>query len=161
MTSASPASRPVTRGSIAQAPIRTSQPDHRTSSFPRKTAALLVSSDSISEHKAVRWTIEGISEYGPVFEECFEFENSPSSIRTVKGRFRAHYIFWSQNIGASDLILQIIDKGYAIPFITVTQKAFFGNNSSALIKSSFIQARSLRFPVRWMVTVGIEPCSTL
>ena len=34
--------------------------------------------------------------------------------------------------------LHVIDRGYVIPFISVPQKAFFGNNSSALTHADFV-----------------------
>ena len=83
-------------------------------------------------------TLEGISDDGPVFEECFEFENSPNSIQSVKGRLRAHFSFWLHTLGANDFILRVIDKGYIIPFITDPQNAFFDNNHSALIHAGFV-----------------------
>ena len=95
MTSASPAARLATGGSIVQTSTPTSQLDHHTSSFQIKMAPLLGSSDSISEHKVVRETLEGTSDYVPLSEECFEFESSPSCIQTVKGRLRAHFNFRS------------------------------------------------------------------
>ena len=129
MTSASPVARPVIGEPIA--PTYTSLPDQPTNSSKVcqvKTAVLLGSSNSIAEHKAVKETLEGISDDGPVFEECFEFENSPNSIQSVKGRLRAHFSFWLHTLGANDFILRVIDKGYIIPFITVPQNAFFDNN---------------------------------
>ena len=138
-TSASPVARPVIGEPIA--PTYTSLPDQPTNSSKVcqvKTAVLLGSSNSIAEHKAVKETLEGISDDGPVFQECFEFENSPNSIQSVKGRLRAHFSFWLHTLGANDFILRVIDKGYIIPFITVPQNAFFDNNHSALIHADFV-----------------------
>ena len=81
MTSASPVARPVIGEPIA--PTYTSLPDQPTNSSKVcqvKTAVLLGSSNFIAEHKALKETLEGISVDGPVFEECFEFENSPNGI---------------------------------------------------------------------------------
>ena len=139
MTSALPVAILAIGGSIAQAPTRTSQPDDRTSSSQIKTPVVLLgSSDSISGQNAVKETREGISDDVPDLEECFEFESSPSSIPIVKGRLRAHYNVWSHNLGASDFILRTIDKGYAVPFITVSPKAFFGNHKSALAHANLV-----------------------
>ena len=138
MTSAS-AARPVIGESIA--PTHTSLPDQPTNSSKVcqvKTAALLGSSNSISDQKVVKDTLEGIADDLPVFEERFEFENSPNSIQTVKGRLRAQFSFWSLTLGANDFILRVIDKGYTIPFITVSQNAFFDNNHSAFMHADFV-----------------------
>ena len=139
MTSASPAARPVIGEPIV--PTRTSLPDQPTNSSKVcqvKTAALLSSSNSISDHKAVKETLEGISDDDPVFEARFEFESSHNSIQSVKGRLRAHFSFWLHTLSANDFILRIIDKGYAIPFITAPQNAFFDNNHSSLIHADFV-----------------------
>ena len=139
MTSASPAARPVIGESSA--PTHTSLPDQPTSSSKVcqvRTAALLGSSNSISDQKVVKDTLEGIADDGPVFDECFEFENSPNSIQTVKGRLRAQFSFWSLTLGANDFILRVIDKGYTIPFITVPQNAFFDKNHSAFMYADFV-----------------------
>ena len=139
MTSASPAARPVIGEPIVS--IRTSLPDQPANSSKVcqvKTAALLGGSNSISDHKAVKETLVGISDDNPVFEERFEIESSQNSIQSVKGRLRAHFSFWLHTLGANDFILRIIDKGYAIPFITAPQNVFFDNNHSALIHAVFV-----------------------
>lgn len=99
---------------------------------------LLGGSESISGQKAVKETLEGILDNVPDLEECLEFESSSSSIPVVKGRLRAHYNFWSHNLGASYFILHTIDKGCAVPFITVAPRAFFGNNKSSLAHADFV-----------------------
>ena len=106
--------------------------------MPSKDSGSSGSSNSISDQKVVKDTLEGIADDGPVFEECFEFENSPNSIQTVKGRLRAQFSFWSLTLGANDFILRVIDKGYTIPFITVPQNAFFDNNHSAFMHAGFV-----------------------
>ena len=139
MTSASPAARPVIGELIV--PTRTSLPDQPTNSSKVcqvKTAALLGSSNSISDHKVVKETLKGISDDDPVFEERFEFESSQNSIQSVKGSLRAHFSFWLHTLGAKDFILRIIDKGYAIPFIAAPQNAFFDNNHSGVIHADFV-----------------------
>ena len=73
-----------------------------------------------------------------LLKSCYEFENSPTSVQGVKGRLRSNFSFWLHTLGANDFILQVIDKGYTIPFITVPQIAFFDNNHSALAHSDFV-----------------------
>ena len=65
-------------------------------SLPSKESGFpLGGSSFIAANKAVKETLEGISDDGPPFEECFEFENSPNSIQPVKGRLKAHFSFLS------------------------------------------------------------------
>ena len=112
MTSASPAARPATGEPIA--PTYTSLPDqhtNRSKACQVKTAVLLGGSNSIAANKAVKETLEGISDDGQAFEECFEFENSPNSIQSVKGRLKAHFSFWVHMLGANDFILRVIGCG--------------------------------------------------
>ena len=139
MTSASPAARPAIGEHIA--PTYSSllhQSTNRSKVCQVKTAVPLGSSSSIAANKAVKETLEGISDFGPPFEECFEFKNSPNSIQSVKGRLKAHFSFWVHVLGANDSILRVIDKGYAMPFITFPQNAFFDNNHSALMHADFV-----------------------
>ena len=98
MTSASPAARPAIGEQVA--PTYSSLPDqptNRSKACQVKTAVLLGSSSSIADSKAVKETLEGIFIFdeGPALEECFEFENSPNSILSVKGRLKAHFSFWA------------------------------------------------------------------
>ena len=139
MTSALPAARAAIGEPIA--PTYSSLPDQPTNRpkvCQTKTAVPLGSSSSIAANKAVKETLEGISDVGPPFEECFEFENSPNSIQSVKVRLKAHFRFWVHVLSANDFILRVIDKGYAIPFVTFPQIAFFDNNHSALRHADFV-----------------------
>ena len=139
MISASPAARPVIGEPVA--PTCSSLPDQPTNGSKVcqvKTPVLLGSSSSIADSKAVKETLEGNFDEGPVLEECFEFENSPNSIQSVKGMLKAHFAFWADALGANDFILRVIDKGYAIPFITFPPNAFFDNNHSALMHADFV-----------------------
>ena len=139
MTSASPAARPAIGEQVA--PTYSSLPDqptNRSKACQVKTAVLLGSSSSIADSKAVKETLEGIFDEGSALEECFEFENSPNSIQSVKDRLKARFSFWADTLGANDFILRVIDKGYAIPFITFPQNAFFDNNHSALTHADFV-----------------------
>ena len=86
----------------------------------------------------VNETLEGNFDEGPALVECFEFENSPNSIQSVKARLKAHFASWADALGVTDFILRIIGKGYAIPFITFPPNAFFDNNHSALMHADFV-----------------------
>ena len=71
MTSALPAAILATGGSIVPTSTPTSQLDQCTSSSQIKTAPLLGSNDSTSEHIVVREMLEGISDDVPPSEESF------------------------------------------------------------------------------------------
>ena len=58
--------------------------------------------------------------------------------KQLRVRLRAQFSFWTLTLGANDFILQVIDKGYTIPFITVPQNAFFDNKHSAFMHADFV-----------------------
>lgn len=63
--------------------------------------------------------------------------NSPNIIHSVN-LLKVHFTFWVHALGANDFILRVIDKGFAIPFITFPQNAFFDNNHSAPMHADFV-----------------------
>ena len=93
----------------------------------------------IADSRVANETLEGNFAEGPDLEECFEFENSPNSIQSVKGRLKAHFPFWADALDANDFILRVIGKGYAIPFITFPPNAFLDNNHSPLMPADFVR----------------------
>ena len=163
MTSASPAERPAIGEPVA--PTCSSLPDqptNRSKVCQVKIPILLGSSSSIADSKAVKETLKGNFDEGPALEECFEFENSSYSIQSVKGRLKAHFAFWADALGANDFILRVIDKGYAIPFITFPPNALFDNNHSALMhadlfwrlfKSFFCQVQLFKYLALLMLSI--------
>ena len=70
-----------------------------------------------------------------LFEEQW-LELNDSSV-VVKGRLRKNVKFW-EKIGASKWILDIISKGYCLPFTSVPKKKFFDNHASAIEQSDFV-----------------------
>ena len=56
---------------------------------------------------------------------------------TIKGRLKQHVNFWS-DIGASPMILSIINDGYRIPFTDEPPPMFCNNNRSARLEYSFV-----------------------
>ena len=64
--------------------------------------------------------------------EYFSFESksiTDTKIPNVEGRLANHPPFW-KSIGASNFILQVIEKGYALPLISEPKPAVFSNNRS-------------------------------
>ena len=93
----------------------------------------------LATHLLWKYVIEGISDHSIDVERCYEFDNSYTSVHSVKGRLKDHFNFWPHDLGASDFILQIISNGYAIPFVTIPPyKAFFRNNNSAVKEAGFV-----------------------
>ena len=64
--------------------------------------------------------------------ELFEFElsTSPPCVN-VKGNLRRNFEFW-KHIGAPSFILNVIHRGYLLPFIRFPEPAVFKNNRSSL-----------------------------
>ena len=55
----------------------------------------------------------------------------------VKDRLAENVQFW-EKIGASDFICKVIQEGYALPFVEVTEAAEFSNNASARRNLDFV-----------------------
>jgi len=56
----------------------------------------------------------------------------------VKGRLKQNLSFWSNTLKANKTILDVIDKGYKIPFIDTPKENFFKNNRSAINNYEFV-----------------------
>ena len=96
--------------------------------LPDKTSRAAGQRKYISEYDVVSETVEVISDFGHVLVDCFEFESAPSSIPIAKGKLRAHSNFWSQTLKTNSFILHFIDKGYAIPLMSVPPKPILYGN---------------------------------
>ena len=71
--------------------------------------------------------------------ELFEFELSTSSPSVnVKGNLRRNFDFWKR-IGTPSFILNVIDRGYLLPFISFPEPAVFKNNRSSLSHADFVE----------------------
>jgi len=88
--------------------------------------------------------IEGIDENNLVSSlECtlesknFEYVESDESI-SVKGRLKTKLPFWSNTLKANKTILDVVEKGYKIPFINLPKTNFSKNNKSAINNEQFV-----------------------
>ena len=84
---------------------------------------------------------EEINEFAQVHCEnkVFEFElcnRSPSA--KVEGNLRRNLAFWKR-IGAPRFILNVIERGYLLPFLNLPEPAAFANNRSSLIHADFVE----------------------
>lgn len=139
MTSASPEARQaIGKPDASTCSSRLDQSTNRSKVCQVKTPALLGSSSSIADSKAVNETVEGNFDKGLALVECFKFENSRNIIQSVKGGLKAHFTFWADALGANNFILRVIGNGYAIAFLTFPPNAFFDNNHSALMHADFV-----------------------
>ena len=55
----------------------------------------------------------------------------------VKGRLKKRIVFW-QSIGASRWVLEVLEDGYCLPFISLPQKAIFRNHYSVVEDEDFV-----------------------
>ena len=69
--------------------------------------------------------------------------NNNTEIPNIKGRLASHLPFW-KSVGASDFILHVIKKGYALPFISEPKPAVFSNNRSAKDNKEFVTSEILK-----------------
>ena len=71
--------------------------------------------------------------------ELFEFELSTSSPSVnVKGNLRRNFDFWKR-IETLSFILNIIERGYLLPFVSFPEPAVFKNNRSSLSHADFVE----------------------
>ena len=64
-------------------------------------------------------------------------------LTSIKGRLAQRLAFW-QHMGASDFILEVIEKGYVLPFVKEPEPAVFENNQSAKNHPDFVTSEILR-----------------
>ena len=67
-----------------------------------------------------------------------EYEQGINPNIVVAGRLKCHAQFW-RSIGASQFILDVIDRGYRIPFHSPPPVSFTSNNKSALVHPDFVE----------------------
>lgn len=77
-------------------------------------------------------------------EYCFQFVNkyekkSCQNLINVKGNLRKHALFWKNVLNANDFIMNVINFGYRIPFLSEPPTIFLSNNRSALKHSEFVE----------------------
>ena len=71
--------------------------------------------------------------------ELFEFELSTSSPSVnVKGNLRRNFDFWKR-IGTPSFVLNVIERGYLLPFVSFPEPAVFKNNRSSLLHADFVE----------------------
>ena len=72
----------------------------------------------------------------------------------IQGKLKRNLKFWREVIKPFDLILNMIQSGYKIPFHTTPDPYYFDNRSSALRRKSFVE-----FQIRELLENGcISEC---
>ena len=56
----------------------------------------------------------------------------------VKGNLRRNFDFW-KHIGTPSFILNVIERGYLLPFISFPEPVVFKNNRSSLSNADFVE----------------------
>ena len=70
-------------------------------------------------------------------DDLFEFESEKVCTSQVKGSLRRNIDFWKE-IGTSRFILDVIENGYKLPFITRPDPVWLRNNRSSLSHQEFV-----------------------
>ena len=78
----------------------------------------------------------------PTPEELTTSTNSGPSIpiQSATGRLKSRFEFWKYALKANKFILNMIDFGYAIPFVSLPGKCMLRNNASSLKQEHFVRA---------------------
>ena len=66
------------------------------------------------------------------------FTNQENYI-SVKGKLKQKQGFWKNTIKANDMVFNIIQDGYRLPFLDTPDTARFSNNKSAINNSKFVE----------------------
>ena len=67
---------------------------------------------------------------------CSDMNIKDFSVPNVTNRLKENIKFW-KNIDVSSWVINIIEDGYAIPFVEMPPPAFFSNNKSAFKAQDF------------------------
>ena len=71
--------------------------------------------------------------------DLFEFElTDHPPLVNVKGNLRRKLEFWKR-IGTSKFLLNVIERGYMLPFFSLPEPAVFRNNRSSLAHAKFVE----------------------
>ena len=71
--------------------------------------------------------------------DLFEFElTDHPPLANVKGNLRRKLEFWKR-IGTSKFILNVIERGYMLPFLSLPEPAVFRKNRSSLAHAKFVE----------------------
>ena len=91
------------------------------------------------------------------YDEYFEYEQGLSDNIHVKGRLKAHIGFW-EKIGSNKVVLQMIENGLTIPFISTPKCKKFNNNKSARLNSVFVTQAILELlQTKRVLEVPVKP----
>jgi hypothetical protein len=71
--------------------------------------------------------------------ECLRFNEAERDSVSVVGKLKSCLQFWRDNLKANKFILDIIQHGYTIPFVSEPPPAYAVNNKSALSHSEFVR----------------------
>ena len=71
--------------------------------------------------------------------DLFEFElTDHPPLVNVKGNLRRKLEFWKR-IGTSKFILNVLERGYMLPFLSLSEPAVFRNNRSSLAQAKLVE----------------------
>ena len=68
-----------------------------------------------------------------------EYSQKDSGSVSVKGRVKAHSIFWLSQLDCPDFVRNIISQGYCLPFSQLPEPIQLRNNRSALLHPDFVE----------------------
>ena len=119
----------------ASASVATS-PDIREGTAQTPSPAAKVPRGAAPPVETDKLSIDYLDSLSFNFSEKFEYEQESDSI-TVKGSLKSHLSFWKE-INANDYILDVIEHGYQIPFVTTPSSSYLDNNKSARHNQPFV-----------------------
>ena len=91
--------------------------------------------------------------------DLFEFAltDHPPLVNVKRGNLRIKLEFWKR-IGTSKFILNVIKRGYMLPFLGLPEPAVFRNNGSSLAHAKFVEDAIIElFESRCVLVVVVSP----
>ena len=85
-----------------------------------------------------KYFLKQLSENEMYQTACPEYSSVEGSDVKIKGRLKLNIEFW-RNIGAYDNVLDIIAKGYKLPFLDIPPPACFNNNVSTITNKDLVE----------------------
>jgi len=75
----------------------------------------------------------------------------------VKGRLKSSPNFWVETLDALDLVLDMIRRGYRLPFSQYSSECFLKNNRSALQHPEFLAEAITELPSNGFIVEHVVP----
>ena len=92
--------------------------------------------EDVGEYLGITDSVRAYSDFDPFVKNYFEYEEGGKPV--IFDRLRSALPYWKDVIKAPPSVLNVIEAGYRIDFVTTPPPNFFKNNKSALRNHEFV-----------------------